>query len=350
MSIIEQTTDKQKGFRYGYQSDGHEIASAYLYILYNSRHIRPFGFIEYVIVDKEFRGQGIGSRLVRAMVSKAREENCYKIILTSRHDKDKVHALYNKLGFKEWARSSDSIYNYITKQLIQKIRRYTHMKDILNNVGIVILAAGKGTRLNCSDTPKVLLPIGGRPVLSYILEELGKHGIEKQQIFLVVGFQAQQVENAFGSGYNYILQKERRGTAHAAHTGEAAMPQNIDTMLVLNGDDTAFYTFKSLSSFIDRHRTSECDVSLLTSEPRDAQGLGRVVRDDQGKMTAVVEKENMKPEHHEIREISTGTFCFKERLVPETLSGFETDTKIRRAGLTRFYRYRLNDKRQFAGY
>jgi bifunctional UDP-N-acetylglucosamine pyrophosphorylase/glucosamine-1-phosphate N-acetyltransferase len=185
------------------------------------------------------------------------------------------------------------------------------MENLFNNVGIIILAAGKGTRLNCNAKPKVLYSIGGKPILSYILEELKKNKIKKNQIYLVVGFKAEQVKDTFGPGYNYVMQRQRRGTAHAAHKGEIAMTPRHDTMLVLNGDDTAFYTYNSLANFVESHKTSNCDISLLTCEPRDPQGLGRVVRDKDGKMVAVVEKENMKKIHHKIREISTGTFCFK---------------------------------------
>lgn len=77
------------------------IGRAYLYILENDLHDNPFGFIEDVFVEENYRGQGIGSRLVEEMIKEARKRNCYKIILTSRHSKPKVHKLYEKAGFRE---------------------------------------------------------------------------------------------------------------------------------------------------------------------------------------------------------------------------------------------------------
>ncbi len=183
--------------------------------------------------------------------------------------------------------------------------------NVFKNTGIIILAAGRGTRLNCSDKPKVLFAIGGQPIISYILETLEKGGWPQKQICLVVNFAAEKIRAECGPGYIYAYQEKCLGTAHAARTGEEALPADIDTILILNGDDSAFYTFASLNNFVNGHKKNNNDISLLTCEPADPQGLGRVIRDENNNVAAIVEKENMKPEHRDIREISTGTFCFK---------------------------------------
>lgn len=185
------------------------------------------------------------------------------------------------------------------------------MNDKLKNFGVVILAAGQGKRLNCAELPKVLYKIGGCSIISYILEELGKNGIEKSQIVLVVGFKAELVEKTIGLGYIYALQAERLGTAHAAMTGESAMPANFKDFLVLNGDDSAFYKFNSLKELMVLHLTNDNDMSILTCQPDDPQGLGRVVRGDDGRVVTVVEKENLTPGMKLLKEINTNTFCFK---------------------------------------
>jgi len=185
------------------------------------------------------------------------------------------------------------------------------MENELKNFGIVILAAGQGKRLNCKDLPKVLYKINDRPIISYILGELEKAGIKKEQICLVVGFMADMVKNEIGPGYIYALQSERLGTAHAALTGEELLPDNFQHFLVLNGDDSAFYKFNSLQELIEMHLKNGNDMSILTCEPDDPQGLGRVVRGADGRVVQVVEKENMTPEMKLIKEINTNTFCFK---------------------------------------
>ncbi len=182
---------------------------------------------------------------------------------------------------------------------------------LLKNFGIVILAAGHGKRLNCAELPKVLYKIGGRPIISYILDELANNGVKKTQIALVVGFKAELVKETIGSGYIYALQTERLGTAHAALTGEEALPVDFDNFLVINGDDSAFYKFNSLKELIKLHLENNNDMSILTCEPDDPQGLGRVVRDQDGRVVTVVEKENLTPEMKLLKEINTNTFCFK---------------------------------------
>jgi len=185
------------------------------------------------------------------------------------------------------------------------------MKKELKRFGIVILAAGQGKRLNCVDLPKVLYQINGQPIISYILQELEKGGIDKNRICLVTGFKAELVKEKIGPGYLYSLQIERLGTAHAALTGEKSLPPAFDNFLVLNGDDTAFYKFSSLAELMEYHLSRDNDVSLLTCQPQDPQGLGRVVRGESGEVIKVVEKENMTPELEKIKEINTNTFCFK---------------------------------------
>ncbi|MBD3310995.1 MAG: NTP transferase domain-containing protein [Candidatus Magasanikbacteria bacterium] len=183
------------------------------------------------------------------------------------------------------------------------------LQDKFKNFGVVILAAGKGTRLNCTDIPKVMLEIGGKPIVSYTVDTLKKMGFSKEQIVMVVGFQKEKVENYFGDNVSYAHQEEKKGTAHAAYTGMVELPENIKDVLVLGGDDSAFYTRESLETFIEKHMESGAKLSLLSAEVEDPSMLGRVVRHPNGDIE-VIEKEYLTDEQKEIKEISTGTFCF----------------------------------------
>lgn len=84
-------------------ADGVEIAHAYLYILTNDEHEDPFGLLEDVYVEEAFRGEGEGSKLVREVIAYA-SERCYKLVATSRESREKVHALYGRLGFANYGR------------------------------------------------------------------------------------------------------------------------------------------------------------------------------------------------------------------------------------------------------
>jgi len=186
------------------------------------------------------------------------------------------------------------------------------MKQELKNFGVVILAAGQGKRLNCLDLPKVMHKINERPIISYILDELEKGGIKKDQICLVIGFQAELVKEKIGPGYIYALQTERLGTAHAALTGEQALPENFTDFLVLNGDDSAFYKFNSLKELIETHLNNDNDMTVLNCEPDDPQGLGRVIRGADKKVIAVVEKENLTPEMRLKKRLTPILFVLSE--------------------------------------
>lgn len=179
----------------------------------------------------------------------------------------------------------------------------------MNNVGAVILAAGKGTRLGCTDKPKVMLALGGKPMVAHIVETLKKMGLKKEQICLVVGFQEEVVREYFGDQVTYARQAEQKGTAHAAYVGMTALPKRIEQVLVLGGDDSAFYTPQTLTDFIQTHVQKEVALSLLTAVVDDPDQLGRVVRHDNGDIE-IIEKEYATEEQKKIHEISTGTFCF----------------------------------------
>jgi len=221
------------------------------------------------------------------------------------------------------------------------------MKHNFKNFGVVILAAGHGKRLNCADLPKVLYKINERPIISYILEELEKGGISKSQICLVVGFREELVKEKIGPGYIYASQTERLGTAHAALTGEKNLPENFDNFLVLNGDDTAFYKFNSLAEFMESHISGGNDISLLTCEPADPQGLGRVIRAAGGEVIKIVEKESLTPELERIREISTGTFCFKRNWFKSHYADLKPIAGLGEYGLPSFVEIALLNKAKF---
>jgi GNAT superfamily N-acetyltransferase len=91
---------RHTGVRFSVHKGGKEIARAFLYILRNDLHSQPFGLLEDVFVEKSFRGEGVGTLLVKKVIEMARQRDCYKLIATSRHTKPKVHALYEQIGFK----------------------------------------------------------------------------------------------------------------------------------------------------------------------------------------------------------------------------------------------------------
>ena len=175
--------------------------------------------------------------------------------------------------------------------------------------GVVLLAAGKGKRLKTVDIPKVMREIGGRPMVEYSVETLKKIGFKPEQICLVVGFGKEKVIEHFGKSVNYAEQTELKGTAHAAYTGMKSLPAGIKHVLVMGGDDSAFYKPETLKKLFEKHIFGNYKLTLLTAKPKNYQNLGRIVRHENGDIE-IIEKEYLTEEQKQIKEISTGTFVF----------------------------------------
>jgi bifunctional UDP-N-acetylglucosamine pyrophosphorylase/glucosamine-1-phosphate N-acetyltransferase len=183
--------------------------------------------------------------------------------------------------------------------------------------GVVIMAAGKGTRLK-SRRPKVLHEIGGRPLLLHVIEA-AKTVAPAERILCVVGHEAERVQDAVrATGVQFVLQTEQRGTGHALQmveawfaTGEGEVPENL---LVLSGDVPLIRpeTLKSLAGF---HAKTGAAMTILTGVPENPFGYGRVLRKGEGTedVDAIVEQKDLKAHQHGAREINSGVYCFQTK-------------------------------------
>ncbi|MEM7612750.1 MAG: GNAT family N-acetyltransferase [Pseudomonadota bacterium] len=102
---INHTNLIAQGFPFSVNSNGTEVARAYLYLMLNDLHKQPFGLVKDVFVDESQRGGGLGPRLANETVAAAKENGCYKLITTSRDSRPKVHGLYRRLGFSDHSRN-----------------------------------------------------------------------------------------------------------------------------------------------------------------------------------------------------------------------------------------------------
>lgn len=84
--------------------DGKTVGRAYLYVLSNDLHTQPFGLLEDVYVEPEYRGQGIATVLIERVIKVAHSLDCYKLIATSRYSREKVHEMYERLGFQDYGK------------------------------------------------------------------------------------------------------------------------------------------------------------------------------------------------------------------------------------------------------
>lgn len=207
------------------------------------------------------------------------------------------------------------------------------MNTLQNKTAVVILAAGKGTRLGCTDKPKVMLEVAGRPIVSYVFENVSGCGFVSEHIAMVIGFEGKKIQDYLGDAVSYAEQKELLGTAHAAYIGSTSLPKEIDTILVMGGDDAAFYTPETLREFIRNHIESKSTVSLLTAKIDKPDSFGRVIRDIQNNFVAVKEKEEVTEEEARISEVSTGTYCFDRAWFENAFNEMEKIEELGEFGL-----------------
>ena|SRR3989344_4034229 len=90
---------ESRAIKISVMEDGKVIGRAFLYLIFNNLHKEPYGLMEDVFVDEKYRGKGIGTKIVEALIAEAKKQGCYKLIGTSRFSNERAHGLYERLGF-----------------------------------------------------------------------------------------------------------------------------------------------------------------------------------------------------------------------------------------------------------
>ena len=176
---------------------------------------------------------------------------------------------------------------------------------------VAILAAGMGTRLK-SKHPKVLHQIGGRPLLEYVIEAASAV-VPAADVYAIIGHEAERVRAAVDfTGVRFVLQQPQRGTGHALMAARVAL-QNYDHVLVLSGD-VPLIRPETIARLRDFHLSRRAAMTILTAEPPDPTGYGRVVRRVRSDaVLAIVEQKALRPEQRRLREINSGIYAFATR-------------------------------------
>ena len=182
------------------------------------------------------------------------------------------------------------------------------------NPDFIVLAAGNGKRM-LGSSPKVLLPIGGKPMVQHILDTIS--GIEKSRPILVVGDQAKEVKNSlqFKRNTKIVTQRKQLGTAHAVKTALAQLRPGSVTV-VLYGD-VPLIEGKTLKRLI--RDASKGALAILTFNKDRPQGYGRVVRGAKNQVEAIVEEKDATKEEKSINEVNSGILAIKSILIKKLL-------------------------------
>jgi bifunctional UDP-N-acetylglucosamine pyrophosphorylase/glucosamine-1-phosphate N-acetyltransferase len=210
----------------------------------------------------------------------------------------------------------------------------------MDTYAAIVLAAGKGTRMR-STLPKVLHQVAGLPLLAHVLNAIDSipstaafaslnSTITTHRPIVVLGHEAEQVEDQFGPRCHYVLQEEQLGTGHAVLAAENAaqelnpVPQ---TILVCYGD-TPLIGSQILARVLFEHLTHQATLTFLTAIAEHPSDFGRVVRDIHGNVREIVEMKRATEEQRRINEVNSGVYCFDQswlwpalHMLPRNVSG-----------------------------
>lgn len=187
-------------------------------------------------------------------------------------------------------------------------------------LSVIILAAGQGTRMR-SNLPKVLHPLAGKSILEWIVEKSEK--LNPDNIYIVYGYGGEQVKTSLGHRYTptWVEQKEQKGTGHAV-TQVLPYLKDDEQVLILVGD-VPLIEVSTLESLIKV--TSKNELGLLTVNFDDPKGLGRIIRNGDNQVVAIVEEKDATDEQRCIKEINTGIMLIAGRDLKRWLPQLKTE-------------------------
>jgi bifunctional N-acetylglucosamine-1-phosphate-uridyltransferase/glucosamine-1-phosphate-acetyltransferase GlmU-like protein len=185
------------------------------------------------------------------------------------------------------------------------------------NLAIVVLAAGKGTRMD-SDLAKVLHPLCGKPLVHWVLEAVA--ALQPQQTVVVVGHQAEVVEAAVRDKFPkcaFAVRKPMLGTGHARAvrakpTPDTGLSNSGGDIIVLCGDAPLVQS-STLHQLVQMRRDNNSAATMMVAQAADPGSYGRVLVDDQNRVSRIVEAKDASPEELAVKTVNAGTYCFRGR-------------------------------------
>lgn len=184
------------------------------------------------------------------------------------------------------------------------------------------MAAGKGTRMG-GDLPKVVHPVGGRPMICAVVDACRAAGCDR--VVVIVGYKQELVRDALAGapGVEYAVQDQQLGTGHAVLCAEPVVRSGGKApaeVVVLAGDGPLIRP-ATIALLLDKHRAGRAAATLATAVIDDPTGYGRIDRDASGRFRAIVEHKNCTPEQLRIREVNPSYYCFAGEALFDALRG-----------------------------
>ncbi len=183
----------------------------------------------------------------------------------------------------------------------------------------VIMAAGKGTRMNDSSKAKVMFPVNKKPMIQHVVELA--QSLSSERIIPIVGFQRESVIeflNSVAHKVETVVQDPQLGTGHAVMQTEPLLRNYVGDVLVLSGD-VPLLRKETIAKLIKHHRESNAVGTILTAILDDATGYGRILRNNSGIVTAIIEHKDASDDQRLVKEINSGIYIFDAKFLFEAL-------------------------------
>jgi bifunctional UDP-N-acetylglucosamine pyrophosphorylase/glucosamine-1-phosphate N-acetyltransferase len=192
-------------------------------------------------------------------------------------------------------------------------------------VTAVILAAGKGTRMK-STRPKVLFPVLGKPLVSWVIDAVAGAGVD--DVVAVVGHGREEVEAALrarhGGRVRTAVQSDQKGTGHAVMMAMPSVPSSATGVLVVCGD-TPRLDGAALKALVDLWQTSGSKAAMWVTTLADPTGYGRVLLDDAGRVRRIVEQKDATADEKKVTRTNPGVYVFDRAFLDATLPSLRAD-------------------------
>ena len=215
------------------------------------------------------------------------------------------------------------------------------MSESTNNLHAIILAAGKGTRMQ-SELPKVMHEVAGRPMVNWVIDAARTAGAKR--IVVVVGHRGDLIrdELAGQSDIEFVEQAEQLGTGHAVDMAREAFADAPDSNVFVLCGDGPLIRSETLETLLDTHHSEEASGTLATAIIDDPSGYGRIVRDDENTFERIVEQKDATEEQLAIREINPSYYCFRTGMLFDHLSRVSNENASGEYYITDIFRLMLD--------
>lgn len=224
------------------------------------------------------------------------------------------------------------------------------IKNLLNgytDLAGIILAAGKGTRMK-STLPKVIHTICGRPMISFSLENLRNAGITN--LLPVVGFKRNMVLHLISKNINYVIQEKTSGTGDAVKIALGKISSNYKNILVINGDDSAFYKPSTIKDVIKTHVDTKAMITFVSLIQKNPKGLGRVIRNGKDEFKAIIEEKDASGAQRKINEVNDGLYIFNQKWLRKNINKLVKSPASGEYYLTDLFKIAIDQKEKISIY